>query len=140
MTGKVNEYKINNLTSYTTYEISVAAGNVHGFGEETIASFLTTSEALLPGKPTNLTVIDITSRSVEIFWLDPKEPGRFGISRFWIKLKKENSLILNVTIGKVNKYKIDNLNSYSIHAISVAAGNIIGFGEESTTLFSTTSE
>jgi hypothetical protein len=40
---KVNKYKLNNLTPYTTYEISVAAGNKHGFGEETITSF-TTSE------------------------------------------------------------------------------------------------
>ena len=37
----MNEYKINNLTPYTTYEISVAAGNNYGFGEESITSFLT---------------------------------------------------------------------------------------------------
>ena len=42
-TDKVNEYELNNLKPYTTYEISVAAGNQHGFGEETITSF-TTSE------------------------------------------------------------------------------------------------
>jgi hypothetical protein len=41
----VNEYKINNLTPYTTYEISVAAGSYYyGFDEEIITSFSTTSE------------------------------------------------------------------------------------------------
>jgi hypothetical protein len=37
----VNEYKINNLTPYTAYEISVAAGNDNGFGEESNTSFST---------------------------------------------------------------------------------------------------
>ena len=42
--GKVNEYKLNNLTSYTTYEISVSAGNHYGFGEESVISLLTSEE------------------------------------------------------------------------------------------------
>ena len=49
-TGKVNEYKLINLTSYTTYEISVAAGNRYhhyGFGEESVTSFLTSEEGEL---------------------------------------------------------------------------------------------
>ena len=44
MTGKVNEYEIDNLTPFTTYEISVAAGNGYGLGEETITSVLTSEE------------------------------------------------------------------------------------------------
>ena len=40
----MNEYEINNLTPYTIYAISVAAGNFIGFGEDTITSFLTTEE------------------------------------------------------------------------------------------------
>jgi hypothetical protein len=46
-TGKVNKYEINNLTPYTTYEISVAAGNDYGFGEESNTSFLTSEEGEL---------------------------------------------------------------------------------------------
>ena len=42
--GKVNEYKLYNPTSYTTYEISVAAGNRYGFGEESVISFFTSEE------------------------------------------------------------------------------------------------
>ena len=41
---KVNKYDLDNLTPYTKYEISVAAGNKHGFGEETIISFETSEE------------------------------------------------------------------------------------------------
>jgi hypothetical protein len=43
----VNKYEINNLTPYTTYEISVAAGNYYGFGEESNTSFLTSEEGEL---------------------------------------------------------------------------------------------
>jgi hypothetical protein len=41
---KVNQYDLDNLTPYTKYEISVAVGNKHGFGEEIITSFLTSEE------------------------------------------------------------------------------------------------
>jgi hypothetical protein len=43
-TNKVNKYKFDNLTPHTTYEISVAARNKHGFGEETITLFKTTED------------------------------------------------------------------------------------------------
>ena len=43
----MNKYEINNLTPYTTYEISVAAGNYYGFGEESNTSFLTSEEGEL---------------------------------------------------------------------------------------------
>jgi hypothetical protein len=44
ITNIVNKYKFDNLTPYTTYEISVAAGNKHGYSEGTITSFSTTEE------------------------------------------------------------------------------------------------
>jgi hypothetical protein len=55
-------------------------------------------------------------------------------------LKKENSLILNITTGKLNEYEINNLTPYTTYEISVAAGNYYGFGEETFTSFSTTSD
>jgi hypothetical protein len=96
--------------------------------------------AALPDKPTNLTVTNITSTSAEISWLDPKNRGAYGLSRCWIKLKEANSLILDITTRRVNKYKISNLTSYTTYKISIAAGNYYGFGEETVTSFSTTSE
>ncbi len=96
--------------------------------------------AVTPGRPRNLKVTNITSRSAEISWLDPYNQGRYGLSRFWIKLKRENSLIVNVTTGKVNQYKIDYLTPYTTYEVSVAAGNFYGFGEEANTSFSIASE
>ena len=95
---------------------------------------------MLPDKPTNLTVTNITSKSAEISWLDPENHGVYSLSRFWIELKKENSLILNITTGKVNEYEINNLTPYTTYKISVAAGNDHGFGEETITSFLTSEE
>ena len=39
MKGYTNEYMINGLTSFTNYEISVAIGNMNGFGERTGVMF-----------------------------------------------------------------------------------------------------
>ena len=43
-TGKVNEFKLNNLIPNTNYKISVSAGNRYRFGEESVTSFLTSEE------------------------------------------------------------------------------------------------
>ncbi|CAB4004464.1 collagen alpha-1(XIV) chain isoform X6, partial [Paramuricea clavata] len=96
---------------------------------------------IAPDKPTNLTVTNITSRSAEISWQDPENHGRYGFSRFWIELKKDNSLILNITTGKVNKYEINNLTPDTTYEISVAAeSDYYGLGEESITSFLTSKE
>jgi hypothetical protein len=95
---------------------------------------------VLPDKPTNLTVTNITSRSAEISWLDPKNRSIDHLSHFRIELKNENSLIMSITTGKVNEYEINNLTSYTAYEISVAAGNSRGFGDNIFSSFLTTSE
>ena len=43
-TNKINEKEVQGLSPYTEYEISIAAGNVYGFGEERNVTF-TSAEA-----------------------------------------------------------------------------------------------
>ncbi len=103
-------------------------------------SFVIFSLVALPDKPTNLTVTDITSRSATISWLDPENVGIYGLSNFWIELKKDNSLILSITTPRVNKYILNYLTPYSTYEISVAAGNYRGFDDGNTSSFSTFEE
>ena len=99
------------------------------------------SLALLPDQPTNLTVTNIKSRSAEISWIDPVNTGNGSITRFWIKLKKDDSLIQNIiTTDKAKKYTLNNLTPYTTYEIYVAIGNIHGFGEEIKTPLSTSEE
>ena len=101
---------------------------------------LTVGLVVLPDKPTNLTVTDITSKSAKISWQDSNDRGKYAPSRVWIKVKKEGSLIFNITTEKVNEYEINNLASYTTYEVFVAAGNVFGFGEEAVISFSTLSE
>ncbi|XP_028416861.1 uncharacterized protein LOC114541076 [Dendronephthya gigantea] len=94
-------------------------------------------DTLYPDQPRNITAFKIKSQSVEISWIDPENQGFTSVSRFWIKMKKDNSLILNINTGKINEYKIDKLTPYTSYEISVAAGNKDGFGEETISSFLT---
>ena len=66
--------------------------------------------------------------------------GNGGLSRFWIQLKKDNSLIGNITKDKVNKYTLNNLDPYTTYEVFLAVGNKDGFGEETKTSFLTSEE
>jgi hypothetical protein len=70
--------------------------------------------------------------------LDERKYSYF--SRFLIKLKKENTLILSIRTGRANEYQLNNLTPYTTYVISVAAGNHYGFGEESVSSFLTSEE
>ena len=85
---------------------------------------------MLPGKPTNLSVSNMTCRSAKISWLDPEYKGVFNLTQFWIKLKKNNSLLLDITTENVNEYQILNLTPFTTYELSVTAGNSQGFGED----------
>ena len=98
------------------------------------------SPALTPDQPTNLTVTNITSRSAEISWIDPVNTGNGSLTRFRIKLKKDNSVIQNITANKVNQYTLSNLIPYTKYEVTVAAENKHGFGEEAITSFLTSEE
>ena len=98
--------------------------------------------ALLPDKPSNITFTNITSRSVTVSWQDPEDEGdsKDGLTGVWIKLKKDNSLILNFTKEKVNTHEVTNLIPYTTYEISVAVRNKDGFGEGSFSSFTTSEE
>ena len=82
--------------------------------------------------------------SAVISWLDPEYTWfifyNIDFSGFFIRLKKENTLILNVTAGRVNQYELNNLTPYTTYEISVAAWNHYGFGEEIVASFFTSEE
>jgi hypothetical protein len=88
-------------------------------------------------------VTHITSRSVNVSWQDPENVGESdeGLSGVWIKLKKDNSLILNITTTKVNTYEINsNLTPHTTYEISIAVGNRDGFGDGNISSFTTSEE
>ncbi|CAB4036314.1 tyrosine- phosphatase Lar-like, partial [Paramuricea clavata] len=134
------EWLVGNLNVSTKYYIRVLASTKVGNGNFSESKGYFTNGPLVPDKPTNLAVSNITSKSAEISWLDPKTQGRYRVSRFWIKLRKENAIILSIRTRKVNEYEIDNLISYTRYQISVAAGSRLGFGTETVISFLTSEQ
>lgn len=91
-----------------------------------------------PGKPRNLTITNITSESVQISWRDPEHREQSAIVKYLIILKKDNSLITNITImAGTNGYKIDHLTPNTKYDISITAVNYYTFGEEARASFFT---
>ena len=97
-------------------------------------------KALLPDKPINLAVTNITSRRAKITWQSPQNTGAGKVNNFFIKLRKDNLLIWNNTTAKENINTLDNLIPYTTYRISVAAKTEHGLGEETTISFETLQE
>ena len=95
---------------------------------------------MFPDKPTKLRVTNVTSGSSKISWTDPKYKGVLNVSQFCIKVKENDSLLLDITTGKVNEYQLNNLNPFTEYEVSVTSGNSYGFSEESTITSFRTSE
>ena len=84
---------------------------------------------LVPDVPMNLAVTNLTPRSAKISW-------KHAFSTYWIRLKKNNSLILNTTTTR-KRYEITNLTPNTRYEISVAAQNRYGLGQDTFTSFLT---
>ena len=92
---------------------------------------------LVPDVPINLAVTNLTPRSAKISWERDRDylfPNPF--STYWIRLKKNNSLILNTTTTR-KRYEITNLTPNTRYEISVAAQNRYGLGQDTFTSFLT---
>ena len=81
-----------------------------------------------------MTIINITSSSVTFTW-NPPIIDRFEkpILYYYIKIQKKFSrfLVLNIThTNKINEKEVQGLSPYTEYEISIAAGNVYGFGEE----------
>ncbi|KAL9899426.1 protein tyrosine phosphatase 99A isoform 2-T2 [Glossina fuscipes fuscipes] len=66
----VESHEILNLEPYTQYKVTVQVFNPEGLGPET--TILVMTDEGVPSKPLNLTVLDVTSSSITMSWLPPK--------------------------------------------------------------------
>ena len=94
-----------------------------------------------PDKPRSLAMTGITSTSVKISWQSPKDWGKYRLSRFWIKIKRDSSLIRSIiTPGRQYTYQINHLTPYTEYEISVAGGNDRGYEQWTISTFLTSEE
>ena len=86
-----------------------------------------------------MVLVKISSSSVTFSW-NPPIIDRFEkpISHYYIKIQKKFSgfLVLNINeTNNTNEKEVQGLSPYTEYEISIAAGNVYGFGEERNVTF-----
>ncbi|CAB4038919.1 Receptor-type tyrosine- phosphatase delta, partial [Paramuricea clavata] len=116
-----------NLTPYTTYEITVAAGNQNGFGEEIITSFFT-SENAPSGPPLNIRSTSRSTSSFSLTWDPPEKEKQNGviISYTACVSHSENGSCFRTYITSERKWLVSNLNVSTKYYVRVRASNKAG--------------
>ena len=87
--------------------------------------------AVTPGKPNNFTVEVISSKTVQISWLDPVVASVEPFKDLWIALKESYNKILE-DVDEEHKYDFmfKNLAPFTEYSGYVALGNDDGYGEK----------
>ncbi|XP_022247489.1 Down syndrome cell adhesion molecule homolog isoform X2 [Limulus polyphemus] len=90
----------------------------------------------VPGPPSNLSVTNVTGRTISLVWTEPYT-GNSDISRYFIKYQKElpghqRSMMINRTIeGSQRTAVLRGLEPASSYLVSIDAQNAVGRGSES---------
>ena len=91
--------------------------------------------AVTPGKPNNFTVEVISSKTVQISWLDPVVASVEPVKFLWIVLKQEkvttyNKIFKDVDKKPKNNFMFKNLAPFTEYSGYVVLGNDNGYGEK----------
>ncbi|XP_065834681.1 receptor-type tyrosine-protein phosphatase S-like isoform X3 [Oscarella lobularis] len=118
---------ITGLMPYTEYKVRVAAGNQHGYGENSDAVKIRTTQGE-PGPPGNVSAISLGPRRVGVKWSKPINLfGPINDYRIFYKIVRreaannENSVIVSASKKEVN---LTGLAPYTNYKIAIVAVNI----------------
>ncbi|XP_028417486.1 receptor-type tyrosine-protein phosphatase F-like [Dendronephthya gigantea] len=123
----VDRYKIDHLTPFTVYEISVSAGNYYGFGLPAITSFLTSEEAP-SGPPMNIKATSRSASSLLLVWDPPEKNKQNGVITSYtacLSHLKNGSCFQMFTTGE-SRWLIGNLNFSTKYYVRILARNKAG--------------
>merc|ERR1711976_138007 len=128
------------LKKESSYNFRVMARNVVGCSEafnieETFTSAKAEIKKSLPGSP-NVSVTDITSRSVSLEWNPPSDTGGVHLTGYIIEKRISSSETWErlITVdSSVRIYTVENLKEKSEFYFRISAENEVGVGEGSVT-------
>uniref|UniRef100_A0A182XEH9 Putative receptor-type tyrosine-protein phosphatase mosPTP-1 n=2 Tax=gambiae species complex TaxID=44542 RepID=A0A182XEH9_ANOQN len=128
-------HEIHNLETYTQYLVSIQVFNPEGLGPPTTVLVMT--DEGVPTKPRNLSVLEITSTTIRISWLEPEK--RNGVIHgYRVYYVYQNQTLLHLPILKndaaqnsVFYYTLTNLKPFTDYRIIVTAFTLKYDGEPS---------
>ncbi|XP_055902453.1 tyrosine-protein phosphatase 99A isoform X2 [Eupeodes corollae] len=125
----VESHEIHNLEAYTQYKVSVQVFNPEGLGPET--TILVMTDEGVPSKPLNLTVLDVTSTTITLTWLVPKNQNGIinGYHVFHLHENQTGVGIARASDGPSVTFVMDKLKPFTEYRINVKAYTIAHEGE-----------
>nr|KAF6448698.1 sidekick cell adhesion molecule 1 [Rousettus aegyptiacus] len=133
LSNATREYKVQGLSSLTTYTIDVTAATAAGAGPATSSTISSGVPPELPGAPSNLVISNISPRSATLQfrpgydgktsisrWIVEGQVGAIGDEEEWVSLYEEESEPDAQTL------EIPNLTPYTHYRFRMRQGNVVG--------------
>ena len=90
-----------------------------------------------PNPPANVTITQTTCNSVTVNWTPPTDNGNAEIKGYRVLVYKDSNDILVQTNTTMLSYEVTSLEPKTDYTVEVRAGNVGGFGNGTSTNFTT---
>ncbi|XP_073994425.1 cell adhesion molecule Dscam2-like isoform X3 [Rhodnius prolixus] len=126
----ISELVIENTIKSDSGQYMCIATNPYGTAQQNV--YLQVQDA--PGKPIDVHVVDIGSRSAKVSWLPPTDEQNLPL-QYNVQYKRESGVIMDewesANAGSENHLTINNLHPANVYSVRVQAENHLGAGEPS---------
>ena len=90
-----------------------------------------------PNPPANVIITQTTCNSVTLNWTPPTDNGNAEITQYRVLVYSDSNDILVHTNTTMMSYKVTSLEPKTDYTVEVRAGNVGGFGDGTSTHFTT---
>ena len=90
-----------------------------------------------PKPPANVTITQTTCNSVTVNWTPPTDNGNAEITQYGVLVYKDSDDILVHANTTMMSYEVTSLEPRTDYTVEVRAGNVGGFGDGTSTNFTT---
>ena len=91
-----------------------------------------------PNPPDQVTITQMTCNSVTVNWNPPKHNGNAEITEYRVLVYKDSDLhIVHTNVATMTTHRVTSLEPKTDYTVEVRAGNVGGFGNGTSTDFTT---
>jgi hypothetical protein len=134
-------FAVNALEAATSYDFAVIAANNIGAGPvSSTLTVVTSASGILPGSPTNVTITNVTTNSMNCSWTAPTVGGTGLVYLVQYSLSGQENWTLAANNLSATTYNIMNLTAATSYDVQVIASNNVGSGPPSSPVVTVTTQ